>query len=239
MSTHLHRANDPSSAHQTYARFQYPFAEFPTLRSHVQPHLVIFNLCDKLKSDSNASVHLALLHPDKEIRASALDMLELHQCWLGAHPRRAAGFYFNKLEATLPGFCYEDVDDSEDVAHWDAPRARIRKPEVKPRSEDYLAQMDSSDDESLDTLDSGYVEHIDWWLSPSSVDRLWMEDIRQWQASSATGAYDYNAPWEEPYVSPVFEVGAYLLVASTRLSDSLTQQDDETLFDFSRGYLSD
>lgn len=216
-ATHLHRVDDHTTTDKTYTRFQYPFSGFPTVRSHVHPHLVILNLCDKLKDDIRASVHLLMLHPDPDIRATALDMLDLHKMWLDAHPRRAAGFYVNKLDATSPGFRFEDVDYSEDVVSWDAPRARLRKPAPKPRFEDYLAQIDQSDDESIDSLDSGNIEQVDWWLCPSSADRMWLEDVRQWQASSATGDYEYHAPWEEPSACSVSEVCDAFLYTSRHL----------------------
>lgn len=207
-STYLHRVDDPSLIEKTYTRSQYPFAGFPTLRSHVHPHLVIFNLCDKLKSSPGTALYLSF-HTDREVRTTFVDMLSVYRIWMGAHPRRAAGFYVNGPDAASPGFCSSEDPYSEDVDNWDAPIARSRKPASSSPSEDPLAWIDQSEDESLDSLDSGNVERVGWWLHPSAVEKLWLEDMRQWQASSATGHYEYHAPWEEPNACPVFEVCSF------------------------------
>lgn len=130
-------------------------------------------------------------------------MLSVYEVWIRAPPRRAAGFYASPPDAISPGFCFEDLDYSEDVMNWDAPRVRSRGP---VSSSKVLVRMDLSDDESLDSMDSSHVKRIDWWLRPSMADRVWLEDMRQWQASSAAGDYDYEAPWEDQICSPMLEV---------------------------------
>lgn len=220
--THLHRVDDPSaSTKPVYTRFQHPFAGFPSLRSHIHPHLVIFNLGDKIMRDADAASYL-IFHPDLELRAIAQDALRIYEIWMEAQPRRAAGFSFHETQAKCPGYCTSDGEDSEDVQFWDILRPRSSKISSSSPSMDYMLRpkADFPDDESVDTLDSGNICQIDWWVRPSTVDKLWLEDVRQWQASSAAGDYEYNAPWEDQISSPVLAVSDPFSNISAVSSDS-------------------
>lgn len=205
--THLHRVDDTSLAGRAYAPFRDPFLGFPTLRSHIHPHLLIFNLGDKVKSDPDAAFHL-IFHPDPELCALAQDVLSIYEIWMEVQPRRAAGFCGDKSQTASPAFTSESNGSCEDILNWDAPRPRTcdSPSNSRPRAFMELPNTDWPDDESLDSMDSGNVEQVDWWLRPSSADKLWLEDMRRWQASSTTGDFKYHAPWEELNDNLVFEV---------------------------------
>lgn len=205
----------------TYAPFRDPFLGLPTLRSHIHPHLLIFNLGDKIESDPDAAWRL-IFYPDPELCALAQDVLSIHEIWMEVQPRRAAGFCADKSQAASPAFTYENDGSHEDICNWDAPRPRTCDSSSRSRPRAYMEppNADYPDDEYLDSMDSGNFEQLDWWLRPSSVNKLWLKDLRRWQAASATGAYEYHAPWEELDNSLVFEVcdGALLLYSAVCLT---------------------
>lgn len=240
-NSHLHRANDdPLAGTTTYARFRYPFLEFPTLRSHIHPHLLIYNLGDKVKNDPDAAFHL-IFHADRDLRALAQDVLSIYEIWMDVQPRRAAGFCVDNSQAASPGFISENGGSPEDVRNWDAPRPRTctLSSSLRPSPYIVLPNTDSPDDESLDSMDSCNVEQVDWRVRPSTADKLWLEDMRRWQASSATGDYEYYAPWVETNTCPVSKVYAPLSYANTNPSDNATYQDDDTVFGYFSGYTSE
>lgn len=162
----------------------------------MQPHLVIYNLVDKLKSDADAVYSLTLDH-DEEVSLIADKSVLLYAIWTKVRLPEESRFHVWPMHATYCGFYAEDDHSSDDVVNWHALRPRTYKLADSPRTREFMRKLRViyPRDESVSTMDSGNVEPVDWWVRPSRKDQIWAEGIRQWQESSAVADSGYYEPW--------------------------------------------
>lgn len=172
----------------------------PVLRSHVHPHLVVYNLMDKMLSDKMAMLHLNGNFSD-EVSDMLRDILEVYTIWTDVRLPRASRFYVDLRHALCPGFqvC---IDPSDGLADWDIPGIRDYKLASSPRSKAILQKLEDLEDSegswsSLGSHDSGNGGEERF---PHSLDddKVWADEIRAWQSSSAIADPYYYDAWTEP-----------------------------------------
>lgn len=193
-NSHLYRVDDtlPLSG-QSFAHYKYPFPSFPVLHSHVQPHLVVFNLMDKLASDSPALCTVGSRY------SQLADLWQIYEVWTNVRLPPRSTFHVDIQYTLYPGF-QVDIDPNDGLAGWDVPGARAYKLATSPRSQAFLQKLHDigfSEGSSLCSDDSGNGGEERFFQSLEE-DKLWAADIRMWQASSAIADPGFYELWTEP-----------------------------------------
>lgn len=239
----LHRLDDPSLGEERYARHRHPFSSLPLLRSHVHPHLVIYNLMDKLTCDMAAIMALNRKF-GKDISRLMFNLHEIHKRWTNVQLPRRSRFHVNLRYAVCPGY-HVDIDP-DGQASWDIPGVREYKLPSSRRSKAILQELEDlgvsdSEGSTLGSSDSG-TGGLEQFLHSLEEDQVWASEVRSWQASSAIAEPAYYEPWSEPdeYTSvPVRQscIAKRETFIVTDYEHDTQQDEDDGGEDFS-GYLS-
>lgn len=185
-SVHLCRHNDSSAlGEERFCDHRYPFSSIPNLRSHVQPHLVIYNLMDKLLSDRKALLNLNM-NFDDEVSYMLRDILKVYRIWTNVPLPRTSRFNVNLRHALCPGFRIL-VDRDDGLANWDTPGIRDYKLASSPRSKAIIQKLEDQGVSegswsSLGSHDTGnYGEER--FSHSLEDDKVWATAVRMWQSS--------------------------------------------------------